>query len=455
MPDDALLAWIGSRGKRCTAGEAAAQTGLPLAAVEPRLLALAVEAGARLQVGENGAIVYGFPAQLRGLLLARSWRRRLRAAVRRGGRLIGRLIQLGFGLVLVVVTTLVVSALIVLLIARLLNSDKGGNVVVGLLQVFAQVPELVLRLLVGGLSAATSESGTTPTAAELWHLLWDPPGEGSAAGSMGFLRAVFSILFGDGPPNARLEEQRWRRISGFLCLQGGTVIAEDLAPLLVLPPCPVDREQAREMADAAMLPVLLRFDGHPEVSEDGELVHRFPELPAMRSQGAVSVVPAPPLRERRYRFSRATGEQRLAYGIAVGALMVLSPLLLSMTPGWLPPLAWLARFGIGYACLLLLVPLLRLPLLRWRNRSIARRNARRQSWAQAVLAPSPQRQKSRAAARRLARLSDNTDTSHATRIVYDSGVDLLEQTIETLRQASPREGLSNPSSHPGSQSHDS
>ncbi|MCP9841159.1 hypothetical protein KBY93_11025 [Synechococcus sp. J7-Johnson] len=438
MPNDQLLAWIGNRGKRCTAGEAAAQTGLPLAAVETHLLALAVEAGGRLQVGENGTIFYSYPPQLRGRLLARSWRRRLLAAARRGVLLMTRLIRLSFGVVLVVVTSLVVMAVMVVLIVRLLNSEKGGNIALSLLQALAQVPGSILQLLVSGLSTGSAGSGTTPTPAELWHLLWDLPGEGTAAGSMGFLSAVFSILFGDGHPNARLEEIRWRRIVGFLRLHGGAVIAEDLAPLLELPPCPDDRERARDLADAAMLPVLLRFDGRPEVSEDGELIHRFPELPTMPTEGSVPVAPAPPLRERRFRFSRAGQEQRIAYGIVVTALLVLSPVLLGPTPSWLPPLAWLARFAIGYSVLLLLVPLMRLPLLRWRNRSIAVRNARRQSWAWAAGEPSAQRQQLRTFARSFAPLNGDAGMGAAT-IVYDSGVDLLEQSIEDLRDTSSPE----------------
>jgi hypothetical protein len=185
MPDDLLLAWIGNRGKRCTAGEAAAQTGLPLAAVETQLLALAVEAGGRLQVGENGTIFYSYPPQLRGRLLARSWRRRLLAAARRGVLLMTRLIRLSFGVVLVVVTSLVVMAVMVVLIVRLLNSEKGGNIALSLLQALAQVPGNILQLLVSGLSTGSAGSGTTPTSAptpaELWHLLWDLPGEGTAA----------------------------------------------------------------------------------------------------------------------------------------------------------------------------------------------------------------------------------------------------------------------------------
>ena len=145
-----LLAWIGDRGRRCSVGEVAAGTGLSLQDVEPWLLALVAEVSGRLQVAEDGTMLFVFPAALRMRLLALSGHRRLQA----------RLIRLSFGLVLVLVTTLVVVILLVLLIVRLFTSDDGDDVGVALLQGLAQVP--------------------------------------------------LSILFGDGDPNRRLPAQaRW------------------------------------------------------------------------------------------------------------------------------------------------------------------------------------------------------------------------------------------------------
>ena len=76
------------------------------------------------------------------------------------------------------------------------------------------------------------------------------PGTRDGVEALGFLSAVFSILFGDGDPNARLEPLRWRRIAAFLRLHGGVVIAEDLAPLLDLPDCPVHEDPERPITRA-------------------------------------------------------------------------------------------------------------------------------------------------------------------------------------------------------------
>ena len=47
-----------------------------------------------------------------------------------------------------------------------------------------------------------------------------------------FLEAVFSFLFGDGNPNADLEERRWQSIATVIRNHRGAVIAEQISPFL-------------------------------------------------------------------------------------------------------------------------------------------------------------------------------------------------------------------------------
>jgi hypothetical protein len=49
---------------------------------------------------------------------------------------------------------------------------------------------------------------------------------------MNFLESIFSFLFGDGDPNADLEERRWQTIGTVIRNQGGAVAAEQIAPYL-------------------------------------------------------------------------------------------------------------------------------------------------------------------------------------------------------------------------------
>lgn len=51
---------------------------------------------------------------------------------------------------------------------------------------------------------------------------------------MGFLEAVFSFLFGDGPPGPSVSEY-WRMMARYISRQHGVVLPEELRPLLLDP----------------------------------------------------------------------------------------------------------------------------------------------------------------------------------------------------------------------------
>jgi len=49
---------------------------------------------------------------------------------------------------------------------------------------------------------------------------------------LSFLESVFSVLFGDGDPNANLEERRSKTVAQLIRAKGGAVTAEELAPYM-------------------------------------------------------------------------------------------------------------------------------------------------------------------------------------------------------------------------------
>jgi hypothetical protein len=436
--DRSLLQFLGERGRVCTAAEAAVGTGLPLAVLEPRLLALAVATGADLRVAQDGSVAYRFPRHLRRRLLARSWRLRWQAWLAWLGQALFRLIRLSFGLALVLLVTLVSLVLLVVGAVQLLRSDEGWE---GLLQLLWGGADLVLRLLLSVCWDAFADLGGRVrgdvVAAAPRSLPAATAVEGPRPKGLIFLESAYSILFGDGDPNREREQLRWQRLGAFLRHHGGAVIAEDLAPLLDLPPPPADPQQAEDLADQAMLPVLQHFDGRPEVSEAGGLVYHFPAL-QVDSQAPVSRpissppvqgsdATAAPLRERRIPFSRTSRGQRWAYGALSGALLLLSPCLLLVLRPPPPPLAGLAYGATAYALLLVLLPLVRLALLRWHNRRITRRNQRRVHWRALAVSPCPRREEKRAFARRFAQHR----RLEAGGLAYTTEADLLEQQIES------------------------
>lgn len=456
--DRALLRLLGGRGGLLTAGEAAARTGCPLAEVECALLRLAVAGGADLRVGADGTVAYRFGPHLRRRLLARSWRLRLEAAARWLWRRIFGLIRLSFGLVLVALVAVISLLALVIAVVQILGSDDGPEA--GFQLLWAGL-ELLARLLVLLISDGFSGGLSGPG--------WDTsrrPGphsqrKASAAVAMSglkrlaFFEAVYSLLFGDGDPNQALERRRWVRIGCFLQHRGGAVIAEDLAPLLELPPRPSDGQQAADIADGAMLAVLQRFDGRPAVNEHGDLAFHFPSL-QVRAQAqsprrqepqadpigtpaaagtpsapAAQERPAPALRERSIPFSRTTPRQRKLYAGLCAALLLLSPVLLALTHPAPAPLVGLALFAMAYALLLLVVPLLRLQVLRLRNRGIARRNARRRNWVRFDPRSRELLQRKRHFARGLGR----RQVLDCTALAYTTEHDLLAQEIDAALRA--------------------
>ena len=384
--------------------------------IEPSLLSLAVASGAQLRVADDGNVTYVFPAQLRRLLLARSWRLRLAACLRKVWSLLFWVIRCSFGVVLVVLVVLISLLVLLLGLALFWAEDDAAN---ALLSIVGGAFELIIRIVVAVLTDQfwNGSPGRFPAADEQ-----SPPQR------VAFLESVYSVLFGDGDPNKALEARRWQRIGGFLRYRDGVVIAEDLAPLLDLETPP-----SASKADQGMLPVLLHFDGRPQVTEQGDLLYSFPSLQhrseeASSSPQAHSMVDEPslPLRERRIAFTHANKEQRWTYGILVLSLFGLSLLLLNWSLPLSAVLVGIAFFGLDYSLLLIALPLLRWFGWRRANAAIHQRNRWRQQWADwAQLHRDDLVSKRLEAARwrkSLARISDG--------MVYTTEQDLLTQPID-------------------------
>jgi len=115
---------------------------------------------------------------------------------------------------------------------------------------------------------------------DLWGAPPPPP-------KMSFFESVFSFVFGDGDPNKQLlADTRWQLIGEAIAEKGGSIVAEQIAPYLDPPSMPGDSaDDRRRSLDAAMLPVLLRFKGQPEVGPGGDIVYVFPDLQESRAAG--------------------------------------------------------------------------------------------------------------------------------------------------------------------------
>lgn len=421
-PDPTIMKAVEQLGYRVTVGDVAAQAGLNINLAQQGLLALASNAGGHLQVAQSGEIAYLFPKNFRAVLRNKFLRLQLQEWWEKIWRVLFYLIRISFGIVLLVSIVLIFVAIAIIIIS--INSSNNNN-------------------SSGGGRSHSSGGGGIFFFPHFWgpDIFWffNPSYErrarrqraSSQKSEMNFLEGVFSFMFGDGNPNADLEERRWQEIGTVIRNSRGAVAAEQIAPYLD----DIGEAEKRESEDY-MLPVLTRFDGRPEVSPDGEIVYHFPELQTTAKAQEPQPVQAY-LRERLWRFSHASSGQIMA-AIGLGTLNFVGALMLgSLLKGgivaaklgglvaFVQSIYWfLLAYGIGF----LAIPLIRYFWIQLKNSQVEARNQKRQQQAVALNEADTALQKKIAYAQQFA--AQNVITQED--LVYTSETDLLDQEIEGL-----------------------
>lgn len=370
-PNPSIMKSVEQLGYRVTVGDVAAQAGIDVNIAQQQLLALASDAGGHLQVAESGEIAFQFPQDFRTVLRNKFWRLKLQEWWEKVWRVLFYIIRISFGILLLASIVLIFVSIAIILIA--INSSREGDD-----------------------SGGSSDSGGGFIFVPrfwfgpnwYWFLYWDDDYYDHRRqhyanlkdNQYNFLEAVFSFLFGDGNPNANLEERRWKTIATLIRNNQGAVIAEQVAPYLD----EISRQE--EEYEDYMLPVLTRFNGYPKVSPQGELVYHFPDLQMTANQYRPQAIVSS-LKEQLWKFSQASsGQLMLAAGLGVANIVgaiILGSLLQDQTlvqslGGWVAlvdvifPL--LLVYGIGF----LTVPLIRFIWIKWRNARIEVRNQNRQ-----------------------------------------------------------------------------
>lgn len=417
VPNPAVMKAVEQLNYRATVGDVAAQAGLDIKVAQRELLALASDAGGHLQVAESGDIAYQFSKDFRAILRNKYFRLQLQEWWQKVWRVLFYLIRISFGIVLMVLVVLTLLAIIAIAIS--MNRDGDGD-------------------------SGDSGSGGSFGLPRIWvgpDLFWffDPnygyhqrqrrqqlQQRQQTPAELNFLEAIFSFLFGDGNPNADLEERRWQAIATVIRNQQGAVVAEQIAPYLD----DLGSSSAQESEDY-MLPVLLRFDGRPEVSQDGGLIYHFPELQTMATRTRAQSVAAY-LKELPWRFSLASSGQVMGTIALGGALLILSLILGSFIAEAAVSSLFvlLFRVSLGYSVAFLTVPLVRYFWVQWRNTRVNARNEQRQARAIALNRTTPELQHKLDYARKFA-----TETIIDTKnLAYTTESDLIEQDIERKDQ---------------------
>ncbi|MGB3495168.1 MAG: hypothetical protein WBA57_20735 [Elainellaceae cyanobacterium] len=396
VPSLDLMKAIDVLDYRVTTGDVASQSGLDIKQTERGLLDLASQAKGHLQVSETGEIVFLFPKNYRAVLRNSSLRLRLREWWQKVWKVLFYLIRISFGIILIL-SIVVISLAIIFLMAAMNRGSDDNDSGSGSAN-FSFFPSFLMR----GMMYDMFRMDYYQRRQSSYSLGYrDAPSRSSRSNrrkdenSMNFLESVFSFLFGDGDPNADLEERRWQYVAGVIRNNGGAIAAEQVLPYL-------DLEAEVDLDDEDyMLPVLTQFNGRPEVSPEGNIIYHFPELQVMAEERGKQSVPET-LREKPWKFSEA-GSTQLTWAGGLGAVnfvlaVILGTMLADPSLQVADPFLYLGgQIGIvdiGYGVLLayaiafLAIPSIRFIWVSRKNKSIEQSNEKRTLQSNRLNSPS-------------------------------------------------------------------
>lgn len=410
-PNPAIIQAVEQLGYRVTVGDVATKTGLNVNLAGQGLLTLASATGGHLQVAQSGEMVYLFPKNLRAVVRNKFLRLRLQSWWQKVWKVLFYLIRISFGIIILVSIALIAIAITLILASMNKDGDsRGDRSSSGSGMIY--MPYLWVSSDWFWIFSPTYETGYQQRRRE--------------AKKLNFFEAVFSFLFGDGNPNANLEDRRFSIIASVIRNNRGAVVAEQIAPYLD----DIGKGYAREYEDY-MLPVLTRFNGQPTVTPKGQIVYYFPELQVAASKRNSTTLPDY-LEESKFRFSAASSGQ-IMLSISLGVLNFVGLLVLGRLladGGAAASLGGLVAFVqliywllFGYGTAFLVVPLVRYFWNGWRNDKISDRNQQRQQRARLLATDLDLQQKIAAAHSFAAEIVIGEDD-----LIYTTQTDLLEQT---------------------------
>ncbi|MCC7527062.1 MAG: hypothetical protein IT342_00995 [Candidatus Melainabacteria bacterium] len=356
-----VLKAVDSLGRRVTAADVAAKTGLPVLVAQEELNRVAAETGGHMEVATTGDVAYKFSPGFQNAYLTKGIARFFQVAGKKFFDIAYFLLRISFGIMLI----LSVLAVLLIFIAIMLYGNKGGNNDrdnYGGGFHFGFFDYLILRdLLTWGAYSAAGQPGNQQQRQRKSNFLFD----------------CFSFLFGDGNPNADIEEKKWSLIANSIRDHGGVVTAEQLAPYT----------GANPTDDDAVLPVLVRFNGKPEVTEEGGIVYAFPSM-QVSATARDSHASAPFLKEMRWPFvGPQAGSLIMVYVLA--GFNFLGTWWLFLQPG-LHELWPLLLPLVTYGTLFVTIPIGRKFALDVINQRITERNGKRSTYAEMLKAPAPE-----------------------------------------------------------------
>ncbi|KAL6575000.1 hypothetical protein OROMI_012285 [Orobanche minor] len=440
---------VDSSGRRVTIGDVASKAGLKLNEAQKALQALAADTNGFLEVSEEGDVLYVFPTDYRKKLAAKSFRMKIEPMLEKGKEAAEYLVRVSFGTALIASIVLVYTTIIAIALSIRDSDDRdrrgkshyrnfsGFSSYISPTDLFWFLDQRHVMCVKRTPQCAFDLSLDAPR-------YWDPYYYSRRRvrkddGRMNFIESIFSFVFGDGDPNQGIAEERWKLVGQYITSSGGIVAAEELAPYLDL-----DSEEMDD--DSYILPVLLLFDGQPEVDEKGNILYHFPSLQRTAApqrsgreeyvgrnwsdwSGGVEKF----FKEKKWELSKTSASER-AMVIGLGGLnlfgvLILGSMLKAMTvsqSGLISFVSDLFPLFQIYAGSFFAIPLIRWFFIQNKNAKILKRNRAREQRARALESPDPSLRQKLLSARDMAqRTFIGKD-----RIIYSTERDLYEQDYE-------------------------
>lgn len=379
---------IGDLGRRVTPADVAAKTGLPFLIVQQELNKVASETGGHLLVGTSGDIVYSFAPGFSNAYLARGLQAAMLAFGSKVFAVLFYLVRISFGIMLIV--SLVFGILVIILISLAMmfglrggsNNDRDNDGGLNLDWVFNGGHGFHFTFWDWMILRDILWWNATTTATQPRYDYNRPTVRERPRSS--FLLNCFSFLFGDGNPNEGLDEKRWQVIAQVIKRNNNVVTAEQLSPYTGADPKDED----------AVLPVLVRFNGRPEVTSSGNIVYVFESMQSVAAKANFD--PPAYLQEFPWKFSNVPDGELLPVYIVAGLTLaaVYTAFHLVSMPPWnaLPYIHNVLMFMLGYAIAFIAIPLWRAVFNAIMNQRIDARNVKRFRFSQVVQHPAPELQ---------------------------------------------------------------
>jgi hypothetical protein len=380
-------------GRRVTAADVATKTGLPVLVVQQKLNEVASDTSGHMQVGSAGDIVYSFSPAFASAYLAKGVSLAMQQAGEKIFNVLFYLVRISFGIALIL--SLVIVVVLIIATAFLMSRGAGGD------------DRRDGGMFDGDLFGGGGGGGFHFSFWDwmiLRDLLWwnggyrnyepvryryDQPTVRRRSRSS-FLLNCFSFLFGDGDPNEGLAEKKWQVIAQVIKHHNNVVTSEQLAPYTGADPNDQD----------AVLPVLARFNGRPEVSDSGNIVYVFESLQTIAAEQTIN--PPPFLQEFKWKFTNVDEGELLPVYIVAGLNVagswylwnVVTHLNLESVPATAIPSAHnLVLLVLGlviYGTAFVAIPIIRTIINKLRNVGIEKRNIARFRYSQMLANPTPE-----------------------------------------------------------------